>query len=107
MVVLGVSVISRISYGIKGVKVFDTILARRGNNTTSRNSADFWSAFCKASGWKFSYERIHSLADAEYFFSRKSIIEDIIIFSGHGHDEKGFQLSNDELIDGKSILEVK
>ncbi|MGL6507973.1 hypothetical protein ACSZOC_19625 [Aeromonas hydrophila] len=56
-----------------GVRVFDTVLD--GKNTrdmVSRNSADFWKPFCKSAGWNFNYERIHSLNDLKYFFSKKS-----------------------------------
>lgn len=85
---------------ITGIRVFDTILSKKRNgDSVTRNSADFWRPFCAASGWKFNFERIHSLADIEYFFSEE-IPENIIIFSGHGHDEDGFYLSNNEKIDG-------
>lgn len=84
-----------------GIRVFDTVLD--GKNTrdmVSRNSADFWRPFCKSAGWSFNYERIHSLDDLKYFFSKK-IKEDIIIFSGHGN-ENGFYFSNGDCLDGKS-----
>lgn len=84
-----------------GIRVFDTVLD--GKNTrdmVSRNSADFWRPFCKSAGWNFNYERIHSLDDLKYFFSKK-IKEDIIIFSGHGN-ENGFYFSNGDCLDGKS-----
>lgn len=83
---------------INGVRVFDTILDSRNlKDTVGRNSADFWKPFCKSAGWKFSYERVHSLNDLEFFFNRK-IKEDVIIFSGHGNED-GFHLSNGEVLD--------
>jgi hypothetical protein len=85
---------------ISGIRVFDTILSTNKNGDgVTRNSADFWKTFCAASGWKFNYERIHSLADVEYFFDN-FIKEDVIIFSGHGCDSSGFVLSNGDVIDG-------
>jgi len=87
---------------INGIKVFDTVLdGPNTQDTVSRNSADFWKPFCKSAGWKFSYERIHSLRDLEYFFTKK-IKEDIIIFSGHGN-ENGFYLSNGESFSGEEL----
>ncbi|MEE9339153.1 MAG: hypothetical protein V3U87_13825 [Methylococcaceae bacterium] len=85
-----------------GIRVFDTILDTKNlNDTVTRNSADFWAPFCKSAGWKFGYERVHSLDDLEYFFSKK-IKEDIIIFSGHG-DENGFYLSNGDCFNGEDL----
>lgn len=81
------------------IRVFDTILKNNKGNSAARNSSDFWKPFCDASDWKFNYERIHSLQDVEFFFSKK-IKEDIIIFSGHGCDKNGFLLSNGDKIDG-------
>lgn len=84
---------------ITGVRVFDTILDGRNlKDTVGRNSSDFWRPFCKSAGWDFSAERVHSLADLEYFFSRK-IKENVIIFSGHGNAD-GFHLSNGDVFDG-------
>lgn len=88
-----------------GVRVFDTILEEKGADRTTRNSADFWRPFCAASGWDFSYERVHSLNDVDFFFSRP-IKENIIIFSGHGSDSAGFHLSNDEVMDGTNQFAV-
>ena len=83
---------------ITGVRVFDTVLDSSNiKDTAGRNSADFWRPFCKSAGWDFAYERIHSLADLEYFFSKK-IKENVIIFSGHGNKE-GFYLSNGDVFD--------
>ena len=97
---------------ITGIRVFDTVLDGKKNDTVSRNAADFWKPFCKSSGWKFSYERIHSLADLEYFFSKKTIAENVIIFSGHGmgnlKDGKiGFHLTNGDVLDGSKPIELK
>ncbi|SQH76200.1 conserved protein of unknown function [Shewanella benthica] len=87
---------------INGIRVFDTVLDGRNiKDTVSRNAADFWKPFCKSAGWKFSHERVHSLSDLEYFFSKK-IKEDIIIFSGHGN-ENGFYLSNGECFSGEEL----
>nr|WP_320135556.1 hypothetical protein [uncultured Amphritea sp.] len=87
---------------INGVRVFDTVLDDKNiKDTVSRNSADFWKSFCKSAGWKFSHERVHSLCDLEYFFSKK-IKEEVIIFSGHGN-ENGFYLSNGECFNGKNL----
>jgi hypothetical protein len=87
---------------INGVRVFDTVLdGRRIKDTVSRNSADFWKPFCKSAGWTFSHERVHSLSDLEYFFSKK-IKEEVLIFSGHGN-ENGFYLSNGECFTGNEI----
>lgn len=91
---------------ISGIRVFDTILSTHKNGDTAiRNAADFWRIFCAASGWEFTYERVHSLADIEYFFNQK-IEEDVIIFSGHGCETDGFILSNEEVIDGRNTFTV-
>lgn len=87
---------------INGIRVFDTVLDGRNlKDTVSRNSADFWKPFCKSAGLNFSHERVHSLSDLEYFFSRK-IKEDVIVFSGHGN-EYGFYLSNGECFTGNEL----
>ncbi|WED22819.1 hypothetical protein L3Q72_05350 [Vibrio sp. JC009] len=87
---------------VSGVRVFDTVLdGRNRRDTVTRNSADFWKPFCKSANWDFSYERVHSLKDLEFFLSRK-IKEDVIIFSGHGNEE-GFELSNGEVFDGSNL----
>ena len=86
---------------ITGIRVFDSILDSDNANTVDRNAADFWKPFCKSAGWGFNYERVHSLADLEYFFS-KSIKENVIIFSGHGN-QNGFYLSNGEIFDGTNF----
>lgn len=81
---------------IKGVRVFDTVLdSAKRKDTVSRNSSDFWLPMCKSAGWACSYERVHSLADLEFFFSKK-IEENVIIFSGHGETD-GFHLSNGDV----------
>lgn len=85
-----------------GIRVFDTILdGRRIRHTSKRNAADFWCAFCQSANWNFSYERVHSLVDVNFFFKKK-IKEDVIIFSGHGSDRRGWNLSNGECIKGKT-----
>lgn len=90
---------------INGIRVFDTILDSKNiRDTVSRNSSDFWKPFCKSAGWTFSHERVHSIKDLEFFFSRK-IKEEVIIFSGHG-DEHGFRLSNGEYFNGDEICEL-
>lgn len=87
---------------LNGIRVFDTVLdGKHLKDTVSRNSADFWKPFCKSAGWVFSHERVHSLNDLEYFFSKK-IKEEIIIFSGHGNED-GFYLSNGECFTGEEI----
>lgn len=93
-----------------GVRVFDTVLSSRNTkDTVSRNSADFWKVYCQASGWAYSHERLHSLADFEYFMSRK-IKEDVIIFSGHGSDgkeaEEGFHFSNGDVFSGQEEIKI-
>jgi len=91
---------------ITGVRVFDTVLDDKNlKDTVSRNSADFWKVFCKSAGWSFSYERIHSLVDLEYFFSKK-IKENVIIFSGHGDSNDGFYLTNGDVLDGSCNILV-
>lgn len=95
-----------------GIRVFDTILSDDGGDSTSRRSHAYWEEFCKASGWSFGYERIHSITDLNYFFDKTFILEPIIIFNGHGLDkddedeslEKGFSLSNGEVINENSKI---
>jgi len=78
------------------IRVFDTVLDGKNiNDTVTRNSSDFWKVFCNASGWSFNYERVHSLADLEFFMSRV-IKQDIIIFSGHGNED-GWHMTNREV----------
>ena len=93
-----------------GVRVFESIVDGKNNkDTVTRNSADFWRAFCHSAGWDFSYERVHSLTDFEFFLSRK-IKEDVIIFSGHGYagteSENGFHLSNSEVYSGQAEIKI-
>lgn len=77
------------------IRVFDTILdSSKLKDTVTRDSSSFWKPFCKSSGWDFNYERVHSISDLNFFFSRK-IKEDILIFSGHGNED-GFYLSNND-----------
>ncbi|WP_394166700.1 hypothetical protein [Photobacterium piscicola] len=84
------------------VRIFDTVLNGKNiKDTVSRNAADFWKPFCQSAGWKFGYERVHSLSDLEFFFSKK-IKEEVIIFSGHGN-ENGFYLSNGECFNGENL----
>ena len=95
---------------IEGIRVFDTVLDVKRNDTVSRNAADFWSPFCKSAGWKFGYERVHSLTDLEYFLSKK-INENVIIFSGHGlgnlkGGKVGFHLTNGDVLDGSSNIKI-
>ena len=88
-----------------GVRVFDTVLDGRNiKDTFSRNAADFWRQYCKASGWSFSFERIHSLTDLSYFMNR-TIKEDVILFSGHGHDN-GWHMTNKEVLNEESIDQI-
>lgn len=89
------------------IRIFDTILSSdKAGDSASRNSADFWKAFCFSSGWSFNYERIHSLNDVEFFFCQTKIKEQVIIFSGHGDSQDGFRLSNDEVLDGNQNFEI-
>ncbi|MCX7112179.1 MAG: hypothetical protein NTX45_19040 [Proteobacteria bacterium] len=91
---------------ISGIRVLDTILSSDKNgDSVTRNSADFWRPFCSASGWKFNFERLHSLADVKYFFSIP-IKENVIIFSGHGDETDGFYLSNGDKIDGNNNFKI-
>jgi hypothetical protein len=92
---------------IDGIKVFDTVLNHKNlNDTTSRNASDYWRSFAQAAGWNFSFERLHSLADFEYFMNRK-IKETVIIFSGHGHQDDGFGFSNGDLLNLVSLAKIK
>ncbi|MGO3890365.1 MAG: hypothetical protein ACTJHW_05255 [Paenalcaligenes sp.] len=77
------------------IRLFDTILNINKKNTTDRNYQEIWNAYTKLKGWKFFYERMHSLSDANFFLS-KTISEDVIIFSGHGGRSPSFILSNGE-----------
>lgn len=88
------------------IRVFDTILSEDFGDSVSRNSADFWKIVCLTEPWNFNYERIHSTVDVEFFFSKKTIREDVIIFSGHGDDKKGFTLSNADCLDGKEHFDI-
>jgi hypothetical protein len=91
---------------ISGIRVFDTILSTKKNgDSVTRNSADFWRTFCVSSNWKFNFERAHSLADIEYFFS-EPIKENVIIFNGHGNETDGFFLSNGDIIDGSHHFKI-
>lgn len=88
-----------------GVRVFDTVLSSRNlKDTVSRNSSSFWREYCLSSGWSFSYERIHSLADIKLFLSRK-IKEDFIIFSGHGN-EQGWHMTNGDVLSTNTINDI-
>lgn len=83
------------------IRIFDTILSSdKSGDSASRNSADFWKAFCLSSGWSFNYERVHSLSDIEFFFCQTKIKEQVVIFSGHGDFQNGLILSNNEVLDG-------
>jgi hypothetical protein len=92
---------------INGIKVFDTVLSHRNlNDTTSRNASDYWKPFAQAADWSFSFERLHSLADFDFFINRK-IKENVVIFSGHGHQNDGFGFSNGELLNLASLEKLK
>lgn len=85
-----------------GVRVFDTVLNGKNiKDTVTRNSSDFWKVFCGAAGWDFSYERVHSISDLEFFLARV-IKEDFIIFSGHGSG-RGWHLTNGDVFLPDSI----
>lgn len=95
---------SNVKNYIFGVYVFDTILDLEECNTTSRCAANFWTAFCNASGWAINYERIHSRADLRYFLRKRTIYERVMIFNGHG-EEEGLLLSNGSLVNA-NLFEV-
>lgn len=84
-----------------GVRVFDTVLETRKGDSVSRNASDYWDSFCRASNWKFTSERIHSLQDLEHFFTKVDIAEPVVIFSGHGTGRKGFGMTNGDCYAGQ------
>lgn len=86
-----------------GVFVFDTRLDR--SLASQRQAARFWEEYCGCAGWSWGAERVHSLADLRYFLGR-AIPGDVLIFSGHGHSDRGFRLSNGEALDGRHPLEI-
>jgi len=86
-----------------GIFVFDTRLDR--SLTSQRQAGRFWEEYCECAGWSWGAERVHSLADLRYFLGR-TIPGDVLIFSGHGHEERGFRLSNGEALDGRQSLEI-
>jgi len=86
-----------------GLFVFDTRLDR--SLSSQRQAGRFWQEYCDCAGWSWGSERVHSLADLRYFLGR-AIPGDVLIFSGHGHDKRGFRLSNGEELDGRQPLEV-
>lgn len=84
------------------IRLFDTILNVRHKNTVARNSSDVWKAYTQLTGWGFNYERMHTIADADFFLT-KAISEDVLIFSGHGDNEDGFCLSNEKPLKPEDI----
>jgi hypothetical protein len=86
-----------------GIFVFDTRLDK--SLFSERQAARFWSEYCASAGWNCASERVHSSADLRYFLGR-TIPQDVLIFSGHGHDVRGFRLSNGEKLDGSQDLKV-
>jgi hypothetical protein len=86
-----------------GLFVFDTRLDR--SLSSQRQAGHFWQAYCDCAGWSWGAERVHSLADLRYFLGR-AIPGDVLVFSGHGHDSRGFRLSNGEALDGRQPLEI-
>jgi len=89
-----------------GVRVFDTVLNKRNlRDTVSRNASSYWKEFCLASCWSFSYERIHSISDLQFFLS-KAIKEDVLIFSGHGNVD-GWHMTNGEVFTPSAIEQCK
>jgi len=87
-----------------GVFVLDTYLDR--SLYSERQAADFWQSYCQAAEWSYGYERVHSLADLQYFLGRRRIREEVIVLSGHGHRDRGFKLTNGERIDVNTQLLV-
>ena len=87
-----------------GVFVLDTHLDR--SLYSDRQAADFWYRYCQAAGWSYGCERIHSLADLRYFLGRRSIREDVILLSGHGHRRDGFRLTNGERLRASTSLSL-
>lgn len=86
-----------------GLFVFDTRLDR--SLASQRQAGRFWSEYAGCAGWSCGGERVHSLADLRYFLGR-TIPGDVLVFSGHGHDRRGFRLSNGDLLDGRQDLEL-
>ncbi len=86
-----------------GLFVFDTRLDRALGS--QRQAGGFWQTYCDCAGWSWGAERVHSLADIRYFLGR-TIPGDVLIFSGHGHEKRGFRLSNGEALDGRQPIEV-
>ncbi|WP_373047318.1 hypothetical protein [Vulgatibacter sp.] len=86
-----------------GLFVFDTRLDR--SLASQRQAGRFWQEYCDCAGWSQGSERVHSLEDLRYFLGR-AIPGDVLIFSGHGHESRGFRLSNGELLDGRKKLEI-
>jgi hypothetical protein len=86
-----------------GCFVFDTRLDK--SLFSERQAARFWQEYCASAGWNCATERFHSVADLRYFLGR-TIPQDVLVFSGHGHDVRGFRLSNGEKLDGSQDLKV-
>jgi len=86
-----------------GVFVFDTCLDT--SLYSDRQAADFWYRYCTSAGWAHGAERVHSIADLKYFLRRK-IKENVLLFSGHGSQRKGFRLTNGEILDKKVDLSI-
>jgi hypothetical protein len=80
-----------------GVFVFDTQFDNKAT-ATRRQSSRFWEEFCFAADWTFGYERVHSLDDVAFFLSKRIIPQPFIVFSGHGSDSRGWELSNGEAL---------
>jgi hypothetical protein len=87
-----------------GVFVLDTQLDKQW--TSRRRGAVFWEEYCSHAGWRFAYERVHSLDDLRYILGNRVIQEHVLIFNGHGHRADGWQLSNGEKLDGNTSLKI-
>lgn len=76
-----------------GLFVFDTRLD--SNHRSRRHSATYWKEFCNSGSWRVATERVHSLKDLCYFL-RRPINEPVLLFNGHGREDRGWKLTNGE-----------
>lgn len=74
-----------------GLFVFDTRFD--SNHRSRRHSATYWKEFCNSGNWRVATERVHSLKDLCYFL-RRPISEPVLMFNGHGREDKGWKLTN-------------
>jgi hypothetical protein len=87
-----------------GVFVLDTQLDRRWRHR--RESARFWEEYCRHAEWKFGFERVHSLGDLEYFFFKRQIPYPVVILSGHGDGDTGWEMTNGDMLNIEADFRV-